>query len=608
MMHHKKFLVLTIALELLLAPAAHVRAQSSTVTGASAGSLQDVTASGNPAITGSTVAGLPTATAGRQRRLTDGGASGAVVTADGTNFTCGEVKSQKYFNIACPPYNAIPNDAAQAGANVTAINNATIDASAQSGGRGVVFFPTGEWFVNARLQARDKVRYEGEGIGVSIVTSTVNNLAVFEYFNGSFSPTNTNIADVNFADMTISRNITAIAGGHGIVLMTDDVVTETGCAVGGTCNTGISSLKNVFIENQYNGIRWGVNNGGRWVSVTVQNSQSDGIFMKGANGQYLDVSVLKAKGSAWVVQPDDGETIDGGTWSNCTFWDSADGDLNSTPDDVNVDAFVWNIPNPLHCSVTIATSCAVNADCPGGETCVQNNVSGFIMNGVTIDGSGRDAMRITNASNAILNGMIVTGTNASATGVGVHVIRTNNALTNIAVVGGIITGSHEEGIKTNARVGGVITGVPFLSTATNITSIHVNNPTDGSGETGLMISGNFIVQAGTGTGILIEKTGTDIGARTVVTGEGAISIAGNGSNNTIVNWVNIAATFTGGYRLTGNMRTGDKESDDAGTSTIKAWDLADAAVIASDTCVEDQLIRLNVPGIGAKWMNICTVQ
>lgn len=70
--------------------------------------------------------------------------------------------------------------------------------------------------------------------------------------------------------------------------------------------------------------------------------------------------------------------------------------------------------------------------------------------------------------------------------------------------------------------------------------------------------------------------------------------------------MNINSTFTGGYRLTGNFRTGDRESDDSGTATVKAWNPDNAAIVAA-TCTEDQRVRINVPGVGAKAMNVCSV-
>ena len=307
--------------------------------------------------------------------------------------------------------------------------------------------------------------------------------------------------------------------------------------------------------------------------------------MKGANGQSLDGNVLKSKGSSWIVQPDSGETIDGGTWSNCTLWDPGDTDLNGTPDDPNIDSFVWNIP--------------------AGDT------SGFIANGVTLDGSGRDAMRITNASNAILNGMVITGTNASATGIGVHVIRTNNANTLLTIAGGTIQGSHETGIKINARVGGAITGVLIAPSSTNATSVHVDNPSDTSGRTALTISSNTITRGGTGEGILVEKTGTGIGSRTCVApctdmGEGAVTISGNGSNETIFDWINIAATYVGEYAISGNMRTGDRASNDAqvAASTFLGY-IRNGIVITDADCDGPRAVRMSIPGVGLVRMQIC---
>lgn len=53
----------------------------------------------------STVAGLSTATAGFVKRLSDGGATGALVIADGSNFECTEAKSQNIIIVTCPPHN-----------------------------------------------------------------------------------------------------------------------------------------------------------------------------------------------------------------------------------------------------------------------------------------------------------------------------------------------------------------------------------------------------------------------------------------------------------------------------------------------------------------------
>lgn len=404
-------------------------------------------------------------------------------------------------------YGAVINDSFAAAANVTAFNLASDNATGDS--RGVVYVPPGDWYVNDRLRAEDNVLYVGSGQATTRIISTVAATPVFEYFgNAQFSPINKNIIDVHFSNMTIGRNVTATAGGHGIILL------ASGTACGGACNLGLSDVKNVTIENQFDGIRTGPNNGGRWVSVTVQRSEHDGVFTTGTNGQYIDLSILNSKNRNLVLEPRSGQTIDGGAFSNCTFWAPGDDGsgggtaFDGVPDNATVNNVEFNIPGGA--CTSLAQNCNVDADCPApNRPCVAaTNVSGFVMNGVTIDGSGLDGFHMTNVSEAAFSGVLIGGSVASANGVGIHMIRTKNGLTLFSAAGGKIAGGFAEGIKLNGAIGGTISGIAFvLSNPTIQTSIHVDNPSDAANEMGLVISGNFIVKVNAGNGILIEKTG-----------------------------------------------------------------------------------------------------
>jgi hypothetical protein len=97
-------------------------------------------------VAGSTVGGLPTPSAGQIRRLTDGGAPGALVIGDGSNWTCEAAKSQKLYVVTCPPYNAKADNVTDDTAAIQAAINA-----ADAGGGGTIYFPPGTYVVLGQI-------------------------------------------------------------------------------------------------------------------------------------------------------------------------------------------------------------------------------------------------------------------------------------------------------------------------------------------------------------------------------------------------------------------------------------------------------------------------
>src|SRR5262245_32929735 len=78
-----------------------------------------------------TTSGLPaTPPRGAQAIVTDGGAPGAAIVGDGTNWNCEEGKSLRMPIVTCPPYNAkgdgTTNDAAALNAAITAAGTAGV--------------------------------------------------------------------------------------------------------------------------------------------------------------------------------------------------------------------------------------------------------------------------------------------------------------------------------------------------------------------------------------------------------------------------------------------------------------------------------------------------
>lgn len=98
---------------------------------------------------GSTVAGLGTATAGLVKRLTDGGATGALVIGDGTTYECDAAKSQQVIISTCPPHNLKGDDST----DETSALQAFLDANKTS--TKPIVFPPGKTF---RISATPRIR------------------------------------------------------------------------------------------------------------------------------------------------------------------------------------------------------------------------------------------------------------------------------------------------------------------------------------------------------------------------------------------------------------------------------------------------------------------
>lgn len=151
-------------------------------------------------IPGSTTAGLPSGVAGAAARLTDGGASGALVLHDGTNWTCEAAKSQKLFIVTCPPYNAKGDGTT----DDTAALQAAVDAASAAGG-GLVFAPNGTYIQTAGILWKSKVSLKGAGIGKTILkmTGAAGQAGYASIVNITDGSTTTPIEDCAFEDFEI---------------------------------------------------------------------------------------------------------------------------------------------------------------------------------------------------------------------------------------------------------------------------------------------------------------------------------------------------------------------------------------------------------------------
>lgn len=114
------------------------------------------------------------------------------------------------FNVQ--DYGAVPNSSGAASANDTDIAAAVADAIAAVGG--MVYFPSGEWFISAAItiaQNGTPIAVVGNGVAVTTITQTTNNTNAFTVTQASRED------QVSFRDMTVRHNIgSTLSTGVGI--------------------------------------------------------------------------------------------------------------------------------------------------------------------------------------------------------------------------------------------------------------------------------------------------------------------------------------------------------------------------------------------------------
>lgn len=411
------------------------------------------------------------------------------------------------FDIAS--YGAIPNSVADAASNLIAITNAIL-AAYGSGFPSIVSFGPGYWYVAGALPIFNNISYVGSGVNATSIINTTPDTPIF----WNIGPAT---LDVTFSDMTLNRNVMpTYLGGSGLIF--DNATTLAN-----------AYFTNLHILNQWSGFAGSRFNGARMVSVTIEHSYGNGMTIYGSNGQFVDLSILKSAGHGLVLLASPGAPV-GGSFSNCTIWDTGDSNFDGIPD----------VPNK---------DCVILQD-NGGPV-------GLMMNQIVLDSPSRHALSLIDTTDVALNMLSVTGGGHLGQFSAIDITTTKNMMCRVTAGMLHIVGSYSEGIFTNARMLLTVSGSLFLQSGTpNSTGLHFDNPTDRSGPGNFSVSGCSISKAGNGSGILIEKSGMNIGVnRDLVTGDGSLTVSGNACNNTDVEMVTIAPTYTGGYDIIGNRRT-----------------------------------------------------
>jgi len=222
---------------------------------------------GTPIANSSTVAGLPAAAiAGRIYRLSDGGASGALVVDDGTTIRCDDQKASNRINVRCPPYNAkgdnTTNDTAAIAAAFTAAQSAAQGSAGTPNGSGgatvnvggTVFFPEGRYRVT-NLSPPPYITILGEGRYASVIvqnTATATNNPVMDFTIAGWvtirdiGVETTSAASSNQHCFGFVRSGTA----YGIKVVMDNIQTyQCQNAINIIGNTTNSSFTNLFIRS-----------------------------------------------------------------------------------------------------------------------------------------------------------------------------------------------------------------------------------------------------------------------------------------------------------------------------------------------------------------------
>lgn len=177
------------------------------------------------------------------------GTAGCLVNDTSGNITAGSPCTTQYaFNVKAPPYNATGN----AGTDDAAAIQAAVDA-AGSAGRGAIYFPCGQYKINAQIVSTlDRLDFYGDGGGCSQIR--VNNAA------GGIAVT---MASLNFGSKISFRDL--------------DII----CASGGACGTAISVVSTAVVTGDGNLNNLDIHN------VRITSSSDSAATEKYTNGVYL---------------------------------------------------------------------------------------------------------------------------------------------------------------------------------------------------------------------------------------------------------------------------------------------------------------------------------
>lgn len=178
--------------------------------------------------TGYATASLPAAgTAGRINRLTDGGAVGALVIDDGTNWNCDAAKSLKVVVVTCPPYNAT-------GTGTTDDRTALNSANTAAGTTGTLVFPKGTYKVSSALTLSAAVRMLNGAIlsPDTGVTVTLSNTLIA----GSYKVFTTGAGTISFAGAAIERILPQWWGA-----VANDTATDSRAALQAAINASVGA-------------------------------------------------------------------------------------------------------------------------------------------------------------------------------------------------------------------------------------------------------------------------------------------------------------------------------------------------------------------------------
>ena len=206
----------------------------------------------------STVAGLPSATLGKMRILSDGGAIGAPVVGNGTTWDCSEAKARKIHIVTCPPYNAIPDDSIS--------DSAAFTAAIGAGGRTVVI-PPGT-FLLSNVYFKTGTRIIGAGMGITILKLPDGSLG-----SVLVNPETPALFDVEIAYLTIDGNAAnqvspnvAAFGSNGVTRFWFHhlhVKNSIEYCIGLEHGTHVGKISDVIIENC------------RWDGIDIKNANND---------------------------------------------------------------------------------------------------------------------------------------------------------------------------------------------------------------------------------------------------------------------------------------------------------------------------------------------
>ncbi|MGD9648628.1 MAG: right-handed parallel beta-helix repeat-containing protein, partial [Pirellulales bacterium] len=213
--------------------------------------------SGTVDIPDSTVAGLGTATTGYVRRLSDGGAVGSPVLADGTQFECPEENTQKIRIATCPPWNVT--------ADGTTDDRTALQAMLTSGA--TVYLPAGTYIIGSdawRLNVSN-LTVRGAGIGQTILkmkdSTNLDRVVLFQ-----------NCTNCLLQDVTVDQNNANQSSGSRRAVET------------ATANTNVTldrvELKGSVGINTFYG-------GGTLTGLTIRNSR---IVGGGVAGRLINVA------------------------------------------------------------------------------------------------------------------------------------------------------------------------------------------------------------------------------------------------------------------------------------------------------------------------------